>query len=331
VGRPTRRGLTKLRLAETIWPALLGLALLAACTHPGRTGPATASPTSPANATTATAIGEVLAAFSEHPVVAIGEVHGSQVEHDFLTALLEDPRTPSVIDDIVVEFGTARYQSVMDRYVAGEVVDEQELRRVWTETTQTSGVWNLPMYRRFFETVRDVNAGLPADRRLRVLLGDPPVDRIALAPSASCDDSDPSCPDYWLLRRDEHFAMVVERESLEKGRHALLIAGIYHLIRGEPAGVTVRLDQRHPGATYVILPHDPQLVARAVANRISTWPVPSVTPLAGSWLGKQTWQTHSGTVTCDGPDCEDDPSFPAPTTLAEAADAYLYLGATLLR
>ena len=317
------RGLTRL--------VLTAICLLVGCTGPATTPDVDGSATPRgADANTTRAVGAVLDAFAGHPIVAVGEIHGSQVEHDFLTALLRDPRTPSVLDDIVVEFGTARYQSVMDRFIAGEHVEEADLRRAWTETTQISGVWSQPMYRRFFETVREVNQGLPASQRLRVLLGDPPIDWTLISASPSCDEADPSCPDYWLFRRDEHFAQVVERESLQRGRRALLIAGVYHLTHGGPAGVTSLLDQRHAGATYVIVPHDPSQTTTAVEERLSRWAVPSVTPLAGSWLGGHMVESHSGTITCDGPDCEDDPSFPGPTTLAQMADAYLYLGPTLV-
>jgi hypothetical protein len=319
------------RAVTAVGSALLGLTFIAGCTHAGQTQGPSASSSAPtvSNPSEVKAIGDILDAFSDHPVVAIGEVHGSLVEHRFFTRLLEDPRTPLVVDDIVVEFGTARYQSVMDRFVDGQPVEEQDLRRVWSETTQTSDVWNQPVYRQFFQTVRDVNAYLPAERRLRVLLGDPPIDWSRLTSSPTCDDSDPSCPNYWLFRRDEHFASVVERESLAKGHHALLIAGIHHLTRAGPAGVTLLLDQRRPGATYVIVPHDAELLSSDAAERISEWPIPSFIPLDGSWLGNQTWQAHTGTVTCDGPDCEEDPPFPTSVRLADAADAYLYLGTSL--
>ena len=63
-------------------------------------------------------------AFDDHPVVAVGESHRSVAEHESLRALISDPRLATVIDDVAVEFGSARHQDVMDRYVSGANVDD---------------------------------------------------------------------------------------------------------------------------------------------------------------------------------------------------------------
>ena len=63
--------------------------------------------------------GTVLEAFTRHRLVGIGESHGLQNHHDALQMLLTDPRLPAALDDIVVEFGNARYQDMVDRFIAG--------------------------------------------------------------------------------------------------------------------------------------------------------------------------------------------------------------------
>jgi hypothetical protein len=45
----------------------------------------------------------VLEAFSSHRLVGLGEAHDLQNHHDVLEMLLNDPRLPEVIDDIVTE------------------------------------------------------------------------------------------------------------------------------------------------------------------------------------------------------------------------------------
>jgi hypothetical protein len=297
---------------------------------PASTGPAAPSGERPDEATQA-AITAVLDAFDDHSVVAIGEIHGSPVEHRFLAALLRDPRTSSVVDDVAVEFGSARYQTTIDAYVDGTDVPDADLRLVWEDTTQTSGVWSQPVYRSFFETVREVNASLPAVGRLRVLLGDPPIDWSTITARSPCDDTDPSCEDYWLFRRDEHFASVVERESLSRDRRVLLVAGSGHVMRTGPVGLTLALDELHPGATYVIVPFDP---AGGADPAVTTWlaarPAPSLIQLAGTWLGEQAAETRTGSVSCDGPGCGSEEAPNSPTqTLAQLADALLYLGPSL--
>ena len=64
-------------------------------------------------------VGTVLEAFTRYRLVGIGESHGLQNHHDALHLLLTDPRLPAALDDLVVEFGNARYQDTVDRFIAG--------------------------------------------------------------------------------------------------------------------------------------------------------------------------------------------------------------------
>ena len=83
--------------------------------------------------------GMVLEAFTRHRLVGIGESRGLQNHHDALQMLLTDPRLPAALDDIVVEFGNARYQDTVDRFIAGGPVADADLRMVWRNTMQSPG------------------------------------------------------------------------------------------------------------------------------------------------------------------------------------------------
>ena len=78
-----------------------------------------------------------------------------------------------------------------------------------------------------FKTVRAINASAPADRRLRILLGEPPIDWDALK----------TLDDYkaWEGRpsssRDVFGVELVRREVLSKDRRALLLYGAGHFFR----------------------------------------------------------------------------------------------------
>ncbi|HEY5934430.1 MAG TPA: hypothetical protein VIU61_07345 [Kofleriaceae bacterium] len=75
--------------------------------------------------------------FDRHDVVGIPERHRNKEVHDFLGALIRDARlSEHGVTDIVVEFGTARFQHVADRYFAGEPVPIDEVRRMWRDTGQ---------------------------------------------------------------------------------------------------------------------------------------------------------------------------------------------------
>jgi hypothetical protein len=109
-------------------------------------------------------------AFDRYPIVALSELHGNPESKDLLARLIRQPGFAGKVNDIVIEFGNARYQTVVDRYIVGEAVERDVLRGTWEETTQISGIWSLPMYEEMLADIRAVNATLPAANRFRVLL-----------------------------------------------------------------------------------------------------------------------------------------------------------------
>lgn len=276
------------------------------------------------------AIGSILAAMGRFPLVALGERHLLQEMHDFYAALLRQPTLPDKIHDVVVEFGNALYQDVADRCILGdEPVATEELARTWRFTIGGNILWDAPVYERFFRTVRAVNWALPPARRMRVLLGDPPFDHRKVRSVA-----DMGYVHAMQEQRDAHYAGVVEREVLRKGRRALLIAGSDHLLRGvhdqstppHPNAASL-LARRQSGALYVVdllvLPPGAQqdpLLRRAKAA-VAHWPRPAVAALPGTWLGETTqsvepWINSAAYLA----------ATPAAVRYGAQADAILYLG-----
>ena len=162
----------------------------------------------------------ITSAARSHRVVLIGEIHGWSAEHRLLRELVTSSESSAVVDDIVVEFGNARYQGLVDAYVSGADVTEAEVSRAWLETTQ-GAVWSDPDYAAFFRAVREHNLRSPANR-LRVVLGDPPLPRAGPRPGEE---------DFWILQRDAHLAYLIQREVLSRGRRALVVAGAGHVLR----------------------------------------------------------------------------------------------------
>ena len=111
----------------------------------------------------------------------------------------------------------------MDRFVNGDDVSDAELRQVWRNTTQPGQGNDRPITEAFFRAVREVNAALSPERRLRVLLGDPPIDWDAVE---SREDHQ-----RWNALRDTHPAALIRREVIEKERRALVVYGAMHLQR----------------------------------------------------------------------------------------------------
>ena len=228
--------------------------------------------------------GTVLDAFTRHRLVGIGESHGLQDHHDALQLLLADPRLPEVADDIVVEFGNARYQDTMDRFIAGQPVADADLRAVWRNTTQSPRqTWDAPVYEQFYRTVRAVNRARPAGRQIRVLLGDPPIDWAAI--------TDGSGIGAVLAQRNAHAASVVEQQVLAKGRRALLCYGAAHLVHPGlslrmPPSLASIIEQRTGERMYTIGDLVPSAAdPGGLAGQLSRYPRGAVIPAAGTWLG----------------------------------------------
>lgn len=220
----------------------------------------------------------IVRAFQQYPIVALSEMHGNAESQALFTSLIRDPGFRAAAADIVVEFGNARYQDVADRYLAGDPVSRDDLSRIWRETTQISGIFNLPMYEEMLRAVREVNLGLAPDRRLRVWLGDPPIDWTAVTSPADEDMND------W---RDAFFARVVQDRIRKAGRRALLFIGGAHIARRVifPNSLIHLLDVRHPGETFIVSVVDIGAAAPHAAAQLRQWPIGVAAHVRGTWLG----------------------------------------------
>ena len=273
----------------------------------------------------------IVDAFASHDVVALDEGrHGNEQAHQLRLKLIRDPTFARNVNDIVVEFGSARYQELMDRYVRGEDIPAGELRRAWQDTTQHA-VWDVPVFEEFFHAVRQVNEPLAKDRQLRVLLADPPIDWAAV--------KTPSDHFKWLRMRDTYGAALVQREVLAKKRKALLIFGAMHLQRKnisanyEPvdgAETVISILDRAGARIFTIrTPTEPE--PSSLQADMASWPVPSLALLRGTPLGMRDaamfWSTEMPRFAV-----RDGKPLPLPTEqwrvlpMQDLFDALLYLG-----
>jgi hypothetical protein len=227
------------------------------------------------------AVPAVLDLFQQYSVVALSEgPHNNQKGHELRMALVRDPRFGRLVNDVVVEFGNSRYQTVMDRFIAGEDVPFQELRQVWENTTIRGTLWDSPIYYEFFVAIRDVNRSTGS--HIRVLLGDPPIDWALIR---SADQINAYYP-----QRSSHAATVIQQEVLNKNRRALVIYGAGHLIgRGSPVADMLRgntllaiLERESKVRIFTISNGYPD-VSRFEAGVV--WPVPSLILVQGTTLG----------------------------------------------
>jgi hypothetical protein len=221
-------------------------------------------------------IAEIAKQFDEHPLIMIGEVHRWEQLHVFLREMLRNPEFVCRADDVVVEFGNSRLQALADTYAFGGSVTETQLQSLWRETSVPLG-WNSPVYRQFYETVREINQQKLCSHPIRIVLADPPLDWSKIQ----------TVKDYapWT-DRDGSFADIVDREVLSKHHRAFLLAGQFHVVKKIPEGdedgprAAQLIERKHPGALFCIV----AAPSPAVAEAMHLGPAPSFKIIQGSDL-----------------------------------------------
>lgn len=220
-------------------------------------------------------IAEIAKQFDRYPLIMIGELHRWEQLHAFIQEMIRNPAFICRADDIVVEFGNSRLQQIADTYAFGGDVTEAQLQSLWRETAVPL-TWNSPLYRQFYETVREINQKHLCDHQVRIVLADPPLDWAKIR----------SAKDYksWT-DRDASYAKVVEREVLARNHRAFLLAGMFHVVKSTPTGdedgprAAQLIEQKHPGALFSIA-----AVSPSVAETMHLGPAPGFKVIRGSDL-----------------------------------------------
>jgi hypothetical protein len=260
----------------------------------------------------------VLELIHANQLVGLGEMHRSATEHEFIRELVSHPDFAA--DCLVIEFGNALYQELLDAYIGGEELPPAELRQVWLNTTQSANPsgdpWDAVIYPQLLATVRNPNR---AGRPLRVLAGDPPI------AWSKVENSD----DLWRIDRHEHYESVVEREVVSPGKRGLLLWGAVHLLRRDPIRSPDQHMRQSVGDRFpdmpIIVPHAGYgALNDEVEAVLRDWPIPSVAPVAGTALAEFSLDhlTTPPVAIATGK-----PAAPfQPWRWAELFDYYLYLG-----
>jgi hypothetical protein len=231
------------------------------------------SPSSPPPIVCSAADG-IFAVFQSHPLVGLGDYHGLAQEEDFFTALIRDKRFAEDVGNVVVEFGDAAQQNTLDRYLAGEDVPYDQLRRVWSDVIGWTPTVTAMGYINFYAQVRALNLGLPPKHRIHVWLGDPPVDWSQIKAK---EDLAPS-----LNERNQYPAGIIKTQILTKNKKALVIYGDFHL-HGS-GSLRDQVDSIRPGAFFVLTPYtayDEGLCSRCFEQVARNWPQPALATSVG--------------------------------------------------
>jgi hypothetical protein len=269
----------------------------------------------PVNATEA-----ILKAFEKNQLVALGDIHGLDQQRAFLLSLIKNPKFTDMVQTLVIETGNARYQDVVDRYLNGEDVDMDELRKVWRDLSVSGiGPTDTMSNEELFKTIRSVNQTLAPSKGLHVYLGDPPVDWKEIKTKQDLDQ--------WLSQRDTYFAGIVEKQIYAKGVKGLVIIGSGHLRRdtngsngtfqqtlpddagkmpdfnqSSPVATTPNpgmtpiqinlksmlqiVEEKHSHTTYTIAIHTGFGGKNSeLEPKLQSWHIPSILAIKGTWIG----------------------------------------------
>ncbi|MBL8266571.1 hypothetical protein [Steroidobacter sp.] len=231
----------------------------------------------------------VVAALSDHQIIAVGEVHQLEAHGRFWLRLIREPRVIDLVNDVVVEAGSSTHQATMDRFVAGEPVPYEQLRRVW-EDANPVGVFDVPMYEELFWAVRARNLTFPTKRPLRVILAGPGIDWSKVKSRADFEvqvrqSIQPEArEDYWVARR-------IAEEVVRKGRKALVLQGQMHAFKTQPSAGPVGqswemsiLRTQYGAKVFSLVPVSTTVLSRIDA-RANSWPTPFLIHLAGTAFG----------------------------------------------
>jgi len=275
----------------------------------------------------------IIDALRTHRIVALAEgIHNNEPAHVFRLSVIRHPQFVNVVNDIVVEFGNARFQETMDGFINGDEVPPLQLRRIWQDTTQPNALWDVPIYEEFFRAVREVNLATRPDHRVRVLLADPPIDWDQI------HNKDDLASVSRTLDRDAYPARLIQTEVIARNRRALLIYGDGHLARRDILQNFARSPFLVPqleaaGTTVFTIFTELNTDFSKLQVGGSAWLKPSLAVLRGTMLGG----VDAAAFGPEGPrfvSTGNGPDFARPLPKAEwralpmeeQFDAFLYLG-----
>jgi len=226
--------------------------------------------------TISSAVDGIFAAFQTHPIVALGDFHGLAQEEDFYVALVSDTRFASDVGNVVVEFGDAAQQETIDRYVAGDDVPYEQLRRVWSDTVGWIPTVTGLGYINFYAQIREINRTLAPTKRIHVWLGDPPVNW------ATVKTSD----EVQAIPRNQTPAEILTSKVLSQKKKALLIYGYFHFY-GD-GSIKELVEKEYPASFFIITPYTgfvAKTCSEAFENSLKKWPIPALAaPVRGTTL-----------------------------------------------
>ena len=167
----------------------------------------------------------ILQMFNNHNIIGLGEGEHHLVDsHQFFQKILDNKKIQETINIVIVEFANASHQDTLDKYIFGEEVSIDELRKIWRESTQCINRFGeATIYFELLKKIRNVNFTLASNKKIRVLGGDPPIDWTSIR----------SLADYLKIniKRDLFAADLAIEYGVKHSKKVLMIYAEYHLTK----------------------------------------------------------------------------------------------------
>ncbi len=218
----------------------------------------------------------IMRAFATHQVVGLGDYHWNDAFIFQAIELIRDPEFAKEVQHVVVEFGNAKHQELLNQYLRGEDVPDYELQQVVRDSIYFMA-WTPEVYLSFFKAVREQNKTLPLEQQIIVHLAEAPFDWTTVKSEKTWKKAAKSKTDYFYK---------VTEEILNKGDKALLIFGAFHLVQAPAQYVTenseamwplaTRLEKHFPEQVYLVWP----MTEAVVLDRFSSASSPSILPVS---------------------------------------------------
>ncbi len=181
-----------------------------------------------------------------------------------------------------MEFANADQQNTLDKYISGEKVALDELRKVWRESTQCINKFGeSTIYFDLLKKIRNINLNLPIDKKIRVLGGDPPINWKSIC----------SLEEYHKIisNRDKFAAELAIEYGIARSMKVLMIYSEYHFTkindksRIENPTITNYINEKYPNTMKVIAVLDPERFQ--LSEKTTNWPLYSALDLNTNEIG----------------------------------------------
>ncbi|NTS75780.1 hypothetical protein HR060_02780 [Catenovulum sp. SM1970] len=195
----------------------------------------------------------ILNLFDQYQIVAMGDAHFYDEVMQGITAMITTADFADKVQHIVIEFGNAKYQALLDQYLSGADISEQEVSQVWRETLYFTA-WTPDVYANFFSQVRRFNQTQKHTHQLKVTLAE-----------AAFSWSDIQTSQAWRTLADDKvngFEQLIKKRV--RNEKALFIFGAFHTLKLDGAlkpnlaikdwPLMTRIAHHKPNQIYTVWP-----------------------------------------------------------------------------